>query len=272
MSDSLLLVLVLAILLLLLTACTTATELLDREARKFGLTRQVLKGTVYQHVAYQNAFTGNTFHIYLDGDGTPWSTRFIIAADPTPRNPLVLQLMAQDDTPSLYLGRPCYHGLAAVSPCSPLLWTSRRYGPEVVDSMAAALAGFLTSTPYAKLVFIGYSGGAALAMLLAERFATTRGVLTVAGNLDPDRWAVWHNYTPLHGSLNPAIRPPLSSAILQMHYAGGRDINIPTHLIHDVVSMQRSAKLIVVEDYDHVCCWEATWPIILARWQAGMKR
>ena len=253
--------------ILLLAACAPATELFDKEARKFDLTRRVLKGTVYQHVAYRNAFRGNTLHIYLDGDGTPWSTRFSFAADPTPRNPLVLQLMSQDDTPSLYLGRPCYHGFAAVSPCNPLLWTSRRYGPEVVDSMAAALANFLEQASYDHLVFIGYSGGGTLAVLLAERFSQTRGVLTIAGNLDPQHWAVWHGYSLLHGSLNPANRPPLSPTIRQMHIVGGKDTNVPVNLVRKFVEKQFHAKLVIFYEYDHICCWEAIWPVILAQWQ-----
>ena len=68
-------------------------------------------------------------------------------------------------------------------------------------------------------------------MLLAERFKQTRAVVTVAGNLDPDRWVAQHGYSPLVGSLNPARRPPLPSHILQLHFVGGRDRNVPRDLL-----------------------------------------
>ena len=76
-------------------------------------------------------------HVYLDGDGTPMLGSYP-AADPTPRDPLVLDLMALDSTPSIYVGRPCYHGLSG-APCSPSLWTSGRYSEPVVASMAAGI-------------------------------------------------------------------------------------------------------------------------------------
>ena len=102
-------------------------------------------------------------------------------------------------------------------------------------------------------------------MLLAERFVETRAVVTVAGNLDPAAWTAWHGYSPLIGSINPAEREPLPPTIIQLHFLGGRDKNIPGHLVKAAVARQRDAKLIVREDFDHRCCWLADWPIILAQ-------
>src|SRR6266545_4164343 len=75
-----------------------------------------VEGEGFAHVVYRPAGLrpdgGRVLHIYLDGDGTPWE-RGRPAPDPTPRAPLVLRLMALDPAPRVYLGRPCYHGLAA---------------------------------------------------------------------------------------------------------------------------------------------------------------
>jgi dienelactone hydrolase len=138
--------------------------------------------------------------------------------------------------------------------------------------MAAALAKFLEKTPYDHLVFIGYSGGGTLAVLLAEQFEQTLGVLTVAGNLDPPQWAAWHGYSPLHGSANPANGPSLSPTVMQMHLVGGKDTNVPVNLVRQFIEKQIDAKIIVYRDYNHVCCWEASWPVILARWQASIEK
>lgn len=258
-----------ALLAAWLTGCATPTQRLDEQAHRLGLVRQILPGTEYSHVTYHHYSEAGQglLHVYLDGDGTPWLTPFAIAADPTPRNPLVLRLLAQDDAPSLYLGRPCYHGQAQAPACHPLLWTSQRYGPQVVDSLAAALQKVLDGAGYAGLVFIGYSGGGTLAMLLAERFPQTRAVLTIAGNLDPPRWAARHGYSPLDGSLNPAARPPLNPAIVQLHLVGGRDKNVPAELVRDVVLQQPPATLVVIDHFDHSCCWDTVWLDILGRLQ-----
>ncbi len=256
----------------LLAGCATPAQRLDERAAQLGFSWAVLQGAEFTHVVYRNAVAarGGLLHIYLEGDGTPWLNYTQIAADPTPRNPLVLALMAQDPAPSLYLGRPCYHGQSAPG-CNPLLWTARRYGPEVVGSMAAALARRLEREDAAGLVLIGHSGGGTLAMLLAERFPQTRAVLTVAGNLDPDAWTEWHAYSPLTGSLNPAVRPPLPPGIVQLHYAGGRDDNVPARQIRAAARRQLRGAVRVIDRFDHVCCWQTAWPDILADLQARLE-
>lgn len=250
-------------LAVLLTGCASPGQRMDEFAAGAGLQHLQLAGAGFRLSAYRNSTHGKRLHIYLAGDGTPWRNRYTIAADPTPREPLALQLMARDPAPGLYLSRPCYHGHQHDPGCSPLLWTLARYGPEVVTSMAAALHTYLLDHPHAGLVFIGYSGGATLAMLLAPRFPQTRAVLTVAGNLDPDAWAARHGYSPLSGSLNPTRRPPLPVSIRQWHLAGGRDRIVPAALIKTAAAHQHCAQVIVFPDYDHHCCWLAHWPALL---------
>jgi hypothetical protein len=102
-------------------------------------------------------------------------------------------------------------------------------------------------------------------MLLAERFERTRGVITIAGNLDIERWVAWHGYTPLKGSLNPASRPPLGPDIAQLHLAGGVDRNVPAELIRPMVSRQPCSEFVVNKSFDHSCCWQTNWVIMLAK-------
>lgn len=228
--------------------------------------RQLVTTTLFSHWIIANSAdntSDSTLHVYIEGDGIPWLRNDIISADPTPHNPLALKLMAQDQAPSLYLGRPCYFGLATSKHCSPAIWTNDRYSEPVVASMQAALAGYLESHAYQHLKFIGYSGGGVLAMLLAPRFANTDEVITVAANLDTDAWTDYHKYSSLIGSLNPATQPPLPASIKQIHFAGKRDKNVPTALIHYVSSLQPNSSIRVKERFDHVCCWEKEWSQIL---------
>jgi hypothetical protein len=230
----------------------------SERAADLGMRAEIVHGGPFDHAVWRRAASlSRTLHVYLDGDGTPWASGHP-AADPTPRDPLVLRLMAQDLAPSVYLGRPCYHGLAA-PPCRPALWTSARYSEEVVASMAAALRRIATAGGFDRFVWLGYSG--TLAVLLAPRFAETTDVATVAANLDVDAWADLHGYTRLAGSLNPLAAPPLPARITQRHFAGGRDRVVPRQMIRGPID---PAAVTVVGAFDHVCCWEAMWPKLLA--------
>ena len=124
-------------------------------------------------------------------------------------------------------------------------------------------AGFLEESGYDRVVWVGHSGGGALAMLLAERVPQTTAVVTIAADLDAEAWATYRGFD-LAGSLNPARRPPLRSDILQVHYAGGSDGVVPPAITAQGVT-GRPTELVVIKGYDHVCCWEDLWPSVLAR-------
>lgn len=219
-------------------------------------------GTAFQHVVFLQAREpSRTLHVYLDGDGTPW-LRGEPAPDPTPRNPLVLDLMAVDPAPSIYLGRPCYHGLAGSSPCSSALWTTGRYSPAVVSSMETALRDVMRKGGFQRLAWFGYSGGGTLAVLLAPRFAETTDVVTIAANLDIDMWTDLHRHERLDGSVNPASLPPLPKTIRQRHYVGARDRLVPPQVTARGPIPRDT--IVVVRGYDHVCCWGAIWRDVLA--------
>ncbi|MDO8925492.1 MAG: dienelactone hydrolase family protein [Sideroxyarcus sp.] len=251
-----------------LCGCSSPTQRMDDRATDFGYRKLVVPGEGFSHVAYfkEGRSTTGALHVYLEGDGTPWARKRVAASDPTPRTPLMLELMALDPVPSLYLGRPCYHGLNNAKACTPDLWTNRRYSEAVVASMSAALDRL--TVDYQALVLMGYSGGGTLAMLLAERQPKTKALISVAANLDTERWTELHKQQPLSGSLNPATRIPLPLRITQMHYAGGKDDNVPPSLVHDAISQQQGATFKVYPNQDHSCCWRDVWPEILGELMA----
>jgi len=241
--------------------CATPARDFSARATALGLQRDVVPGSDFHHVVFRRFPGGSrTLHVYIDGDGMPWGA-WRPAADPTPRNPMVLELMARDSEPSLYLGRPCYHGLARTPPCTSAFWTSQRYSEAIVASMAAALRQLLAATHIERLIWLGYSGGGTLAVLLAARFPESAAVVTVAANLDIDVWADWHGYPRLVGSLNPARLRPLPAGIHQRHYVGDRDRVIPSYVVTQGAADATSVT--VIANYDHVCCWIDMWPRIL---------
>ena len=248
-----------------LAACATPAERFEQRASALGFTSILLHGDGFDHRSYasQAGAAGSTLHVYMEHDGTPWASIDGVAEDPTPRTPYALELMAKDSGPRLLLGRPCYFHAQTTPPCSSLTWTHRRYSPEVVASMVAALRRYLSVYPFRHVVLVGYSGGGTLAWLMAARVPETIGVVTIAANLDIDDWARLHGYSPLAGSLNPAAEPPLSAGITERHYLGGRDLNVPPSVVRAFARRHPRAIVTEVAEFDHTCCWLERWPQLL---------
>ena len=203
--------------------------------------------------------------VYLEGDGRP-STRdgTQAAIDPTPRHALALELMARTAHRAWYLTRPCYNGTHREVGCTSALWTDARYSDAVVESMVAALTRHARSQGNPKLVLVGYSGGGAMAVLMASRLQNIVGVVTVAANLDTERWTQVHGYAPLDKSLNPATdtRPLL---VPEIHLVGEQDKEVPFDSTTRYFLAHPQAIVWRYKDYDHRCCWEKSWPTLLDR-------
>ncbi len=249
----------------LLYGCSQPTRDFDRNAAEMGYVKQLIKGKTFQHAVYLKGKPGfgGRIYVYLPGDGSPWINRLHISEDPTPRYPLTLKLMHKGPQPAIYLGRPCYHGLAQSPECTPRDWTSARYSSKVVASMRAALRKLLASYPDIRITLIGYSGGGTLAVLMAADLTGVDQLITLAGNLDTDAWTQRHHYSPLLDSLNPVSQAPLPASIRQTHIIGAQDQNITTRMIQKFASKQPHAEVIILPNFTHKCCWEQHWPKLL---------
>ncbi|NRB39695.1 MAG: hypothetical protein HRU20_14720 [Pseudomonadales bacterium] len=144
----------------------------------------VFQSSPFKHRIIHNHKTGHLLTVYIEGDGAPWRSRYVKADNPSPTYPLLLPIMLADKKPALYLGRPCYY--VEDTACSSIWWTEQRYAESIVNSMSVALKS--QSKNFQHLIFIGLSGGATLATLLAAKHAKTIGLITIAGNLDIERW------------------------------------------------------------------------------------
>jgi len=257
--------------LVLLQGCATPSEKFIDTATEFGFSMQELDGMPYKHRVFINPkakYVDNIdeLHVYLDGDGTPWRSGNRIAEDPTPRNPLILKLMKQDQAPAILLGRPCYYGLSLSESCSNTLWTSDRYASVIVDSMIAALNRWISARKIDHLVLIGFSGGGALATLMAPRLHEVSTVVTIAANLDIKAWSDYHAYLQLSGSFNPMTDAQIPSQIRQIHLAGLKDTNVPASIIESFSAMQKDAIFLPQPEYTHDCCWDKIWSEFLKKY------
>lgn len=252
---------------ILLAGCVTPSERFAATAAKLRLEQESIDSGLFRQRIFSNArarktnATG-TIHVYLDGDGTPWLRQRWKAVDPTSRNPLILQLLHQDESPAILLGRPCYHGLSNVPPCQDKYWTSHRYSREIVASMTRALKKWLEKHAFDNVVLIGFSGGGVLAVLMAPELPQVTTVVTVAANLDVAEWSRQHDYAPLEHSLNPAeLQLPINAK--QIHISGAEDRNIPPRIIETYAKRHHARYLSLQGQNHHHCCWLEVWPEIL---------
>ena len=251
----------------LINGCaTTPAEHTEALAHSGGASVGRVSGKGFEHVVFSRNVGANdtTLHIYFSGDGTPWIHRTQIARDPTPRDPLELELMLADPSPSIYIGRPCYLGLATAPGCSSAMWTSGRYSEAVVDSMTKAVEHVLDASSATQIVLIGYSGGGVLAMWVANRVARIGTVVTIAANLNIDAWTQLHGYSALSQSLNPAAIDNWRKSLRQIHLVGERDQNVPSMLVWNFARELPGATVRVIPAFDHRCCWVDMWPRLLA--------
>ena len=250
-----------------LLACTTQPDRTDRLAEDAGFSRVVVQGKPFEHVTYQHRLdqaVTQELHIYIEGDGTPWVGGRYPAAEPTSRDPVALELMALDPGPALYLGRPCYLGMARSAHCEVELWTSRRYSPEVVASMLGVIEQYLQRYEIRRVVLIGYSGGGTLAALIATHLQVQVFLVTIAANLDTDLWTSLQGFLPLDGSLNPLDYRPAIAQLPQLHLVGLQDSNVPLVVTESFTAGLDPEYVRVYPQFDHNCCWLDTWPAVLA--------
>lgn len=257
------------LLLLSLTGCQTRGTSSDVLLLSYGMEVGKVSTDTHEHfiISHKLPEGSHSLHVYIEGDGTPWLKRFWVARDPSPRNPLALQLMKRDQgSDRIYLGRPCYFnnprfGLSDKN-CHPALWTSHRYSEEVVASMTAALQLAVDLNRYQKVVLVGHSGGGTLATLIAHRLNQPVSLITLGANLDIQAWTRHHNYSPLTGSLNPA-EVVQKSALVQVHFYGRKDETVPPSLNHSFLTGIGHEPRII-DNYDHTCCWLKAWPELLS--------
>jgi dienelactone hydrolase len=205
----------------------------------------------------------DTLTICIEGDGLAWVTRDMPSADPTPRDPVGLKLaLAHPGGVAVYLARPCqYVAGDDVSACQLSYWTDKRFAPEVVAATSSAVDALKSRYGARRIQLVGYSGGGAVAALVAAHRPDVTLLVTVAGNLDTQAWTEHFRSTPLHGSLNPADFSGQLTHLKQVHLVAASDTVVPK-LVADSYSShfspQRRPEVRVLEGYDHACCWEKT--------------
>ena len=198
--------------------------------------------------------------VYLEGDGHAWATARQPSLDPSPKNLLMARLAFSDPTPSLYLARPCQ--FVSATACKPMMWTDRRFSPEVLNSLDQALDQIKQRLGNQDFELVGYSGGAALALLLASRRDDVAQVQTLAGNLSPRQWVELQQLSPLKGSLEPLDEHTRVAQIPQRHIVGNADRVVPPVLLEryqQALGHPRCLQAVIVPGATHTDGLEQAW-------------
>jgi hypothetical protein len=203
--------------------------------------------------------------IYIEGDGLAWETKDKLSINPTPLSLDFLEIFFHDSRSHLlYLGRPgqflhpTWYDSSYPHPSRNRLiisksdyWSLKRFAPEIIHSFYQTILKKKSS--HQKLHFIGLSGGAHIAIVLASLFPQeTKSIITIGGNLHHQLLHQYHRvsnfpHTPVAFDYISKI-----AHIPQQHFIGEFDSVIPITIIKLFVSSLK-------KENPHAC---AEWKIL----------
>ncbi|MFW3326920.1 alpha/beta hydrolase [Aliarcobacter butzleri] len=229
-------------------------------ASKNHLEENILKSTNFNIFSLQSDFKAcknGTLNIYIEGDGLAWISKTQVSSNPTPINRTLLNLLTLDDSSCrVYLARPCQY--INSYKCQEEYWTNKRFSKEIIDSFNEVLNSLKDKFLNKDFNIIGYSGGGAVATLLASKRDDIKYLITIAGNLDIEKWTKIHNISKLDGSLNPADFTANIENIKQYHIVGNSDKIVPKEIFLSYFSKFKNKENIeyIYTDSTHICCFE----------------
>ncbi len=244
---------------------TTSQVIKNAEQNGFSLRRYATSSftlTTYQRVSAIDPVC----HVYIEGDGNSWKSKHRLSNNPTPKQPLALQLALQDQHPQvIYIARPCQYTPHTLDPsCTPKYWSSHRYAPEVVAAFQATLNAIKKDTQ--KFLLIGFSGGASIAALIASERDDVVGLITVAGDLNHVALNHYHHTSPLTGSLNPTDVAHKLRDLPQQHWCGTKDHIVPNWMANqfsETINNPTSCQVHTLDGAEHHAGWVENWSKII---------
>ena len=199
--------------------------------------------------------------IYIESDGAPWRLPDEPPADPTPLKPFVMRMAISDVSPATaYLSRPCqYLSETERRHCDANLWMQARFSGEAVTATNQAIDQIKSSTGASAVNLVGYSGGGAMAALVAARRNDVSCLVTLAAPLDTDAWTDSLQVSRLALSGNPADVAEKLRNVRQTHFRGLHDKLVPAATVNRFLERVPGATVIDKPDFDHQCCWSEQW-------------
>lgn len=219
--------------------------------------------TTFQKIDKDNT-TEKTATVYIEGDGLAWVSKRQMSLDPTPTNPLAFELAALDPSNNvIYMARSCQYSKWIYNTACPYkYWTSNRFDTTVLKSYQTALDGFKEQYGFEEFHLVGFSGGGAVATLLASQRDDVKTLRTVAGNLDHDGVNAYHKVSMMPESLNPIDYAARTQFIPQTHYVGDKDKVVKPFISRDFINAipkVHCAQQRIIPNVEHEKGWTDIW-------------
>lgn len=228
----------------------------------------------FSHITRQGA----DLHVYIEGDGRAWLSAHMPSPNPTPVNPVALQLAVKDAADNVvYLARPGqYLADDELDQIEQRYWLGARFAAPVIDSYVLAIRGLAQASNASAVHLVGFSGGAAVAALVAAKLQADVSPLTeqpmaltlrtLGGNLDIVAWTHMRRLTPLSASLNPADFAAVLQGVPQLHLVGRLDRQVPPAVLASFLARFSSQACVRVIEVDnaHAGPWQAAWQAVAA--------
>jgi len=200
--------------------------------------------------------------VYIEGDVRGWNPTADPGIDASPDEYLGLRLATLDPADNVVvISRPCQYGIDDAA-CLSQTWKSGRLAAQVYSAINRALDYAVSVVPRSRLNLVGYSGGGAIAAVLAARRHDVASLRTIAGNLDPDGNGRTHGSVPQDDFIDPMEIAPRLSLVPQEHFVGDKDAFVPPFLTENFVKaigQSYCVKVIQIEGATHKTGWEQAW-------------
>ena len=240
----------------------------DGIAARAGFTKEYVNPCMFNLLTFHKFDpTAKVLNIYIEGDGRAWLNKHELSDDPSPMHPVALELAAQDASGNVaYIARPGQYSPTGIPHCAAKYWAGSRFSPQVIKAMDEAITILEKEAGANQVVLTGYSGGGAVAVLVAAQRTDVVGLRTVAGNLNPSAWCAQHHVSPLKGSLDPMTVAAKVAGIRQRHFVGSKDQNVPMVMAKSFVAKagdKDNRRITLVDGASHNDGWSQRWRELL---------
>ncbi len=242
----------------------------DSLAKPMGFIRARIFSNGFQMTIFYKITSAELpLRVYIEGDGYAWITRYRVSGDPTPKFPTALSLAVLDASSNVaYIARPCqYKEKDVKDACRDDYWTGSRFAEEVIVAVDEIVSRMKEKASAKEIEMVGYSGGGAVAALIAARRSDVVRLITVAGNLDPNGLCEYHGVSmPDFGALDPMDVAVKLGDVPQTHFVGGKDKVVPKIIADNFVSALprgTDVKIKVAQNATHSEGWDKVWRELL---------
>lgn len=251
-----------------ITSVSDRIQIATNNAKKNNMYKKIVNTRFFDIVTFQKIknLDNKTVSIYIEGDGLSWISKYKASSNPTPLNSLMLDLIKLDSEDNIvYIARPCqFHSTSRnnQSKCNIEYWTSHRFSEKVIHSINKVIDKLKYKHKFNKINLYGFSGGAALAVIIASKRQDVNQLKTIAGNLDHEQVNRNHGVSQMPNSLNAIDFSKSIKSIPQQHFIGGNDNIITEDIIFKYLNASKYPKcteVILVKNATHETGWENIW-------------